>query len=81
MVQVALFYLYSFGYNIFLKMMGKNQFLTHSKGNDHPKREFRDYVLGLVLGLGLDLGLGIGLGIGLGLGVWVRVHRKTGTKS
>ena len=30
MVQVASFYLYSFGYNIFLKMMGKNQFFKHS---------------------------------------------------
>ena len=30
MVQVASFYLYSFGYNIFLKMMGKNQFLKHN---------------------------------------------------
>ena len=55
--------------------------MKHSKGNDHPKRKFRDYVLGFVLGLGLALGLGLGLGIRLGLGVKVRVriHRKTGT--
>ena len=54
MVQVASLYLYSFGYNIFLKMMGRN--FTNSRVPFAPSRADNHFQLGPSLSFCMNIG-------------------------